>query len=113
MSRDNIEAAEIRDCIFGKGNRDASLAATLAGIFTMTAAMPRLLFLDPGGGARDVLMPPEVLGARYIIVNTADAAEVLTFKDDTGVTTIGAATQNETAYLVSNGTSWFITVGVA
>lgn len=112
MSRDNIEGAEIRDCIFGKGNRDAALAVTLAANFTMTAAMPRLLFIDPTA-ARDVLLPPEELGANYIIVNTADAAEVITLKDDSGVTTVGTFTQNEIARVVSNGTGWFITVGVA
>ena len=85
---------------------------TLAANKTLTATSEIVQFLDPGGAGRDVTLPAEAssTGRLFIIVNTADAAEVLTVKNDNG-DTICTPTQNEAAILVCNGTTWAGCVG--
>lgn len=92
--------------------RNGANAETLAGNKTLTADDPRIQVLDPGGSGRDVTLPPEAAcaGVDYYIRNSADAAEVLTVKDDGGGT-ICTPTQNETAYLFCDGTTWRGMVG--
>ena len=62
---------------------------------------------DPGGAGRTVTLPAEALckGMVVFIANTANGAEVLTIEDD-GSNTIVTPTQNETAILWCDGTSW-------
>ena len=85
---------------------------TLSGTKTMTHDDVELHFLDPGGAGRTVTLPPEEesAGLTFVIVNTADAAEVLTIEDD-GSTTICTPTQNEVATLFCDGTTWAGSVG--
>lgn len=67
--------------------------------------------LDPGGAGRDVTLPAEgALNRPFLIVNTADAAEVLTIKNDGG-STLGTPTQAESALCVPDGTNWVVIVG--
>lgn len=79
---------------------------TLAATKTMTAGDDFLQVLDPGGAGREVDLPPEAEGLSYYIVNAADAAEVLTVKDDAGAVTIGTLAQNERAVFHCDGTTW-------
>lgn len=83
--------------------------ATLAGTFVVTNDMPSVLALDPGGAARNVDMPAEealgMEGKLWIVINTADAAEVITLRND-AAGTIGTLTQNETAQLMVVGGVW-------
>lgn len=67
---------------------------------------------DPGGAGRDVNLPAEAAskGALVTISNEADAAEILTIKNDGG-STICTPTQNEAAILWCDGTSWYGLVG--
>lgn len=62
---------------------------------------------DPGGAGRNVDLPAEAAsaGAFIFIKNTADAAEVLTIRNDAGGT-ICTPTQNESAVLWCDGTNW-------
>lgn len=80
---------------------------TLAGNATLTTASARYQRLDPGGAGRDVTLPAEAdsKGLAFLILNTADAAEDLTVKDD-GASTVVTISQNEAALVVCNGTSW-------
>lgn len=66
------------------------------------------LRIDPGGAGRTVDLPPEgeSTGARLVLVNTADAAEDLTVRDDGGATTIVTISQNEEATVWCDGTAW-------
>ena len=79
---------------------------TLTGQKTLTVNDARIQRLDPGGAGRDVLLPAEEQGLRVTIVNTADAAEDLTVKEDSDTTTIVTISQNEDAELYCDGTDW-------
>jgi predicted RecA/RadA family phage recombinase len=92
--------------------RQSSNVQALSGNKTLSADDPRIQVLDPGGAGRDVTLPPEGAsqGLDFIIHNAADAAEVLTIKEDGG-STICTPTQNETAYVYCDGTTWRGMVG--
>jgi len=63
--------------------------------------------IDPGGSARDILLPAEAQGLHVLINNTANASEALTVKEDGDSTTIVSIAQNEEAELWCDGTEWF------
>ncbi len=68
---------------------------------------------DPAG-ARNVDLPAEAAceGAYLFISNEANAAEVITVRDDGG-STIVTPTQGEAAMVWCDGTSWFGMVGAS
>lgn len=84
---------------------------TLTGTKTLVINDAYFQVLDPGGAGRTVTLPAAAQGAEAVIVNTADAAEVLTIQDPTGPTTIATPTQAERALVWSDGTSWYGLVG--
>lgn len=119
MARSNIEGAALWDNLLMQGNRFGSLSQTLGGNLTLSGKSPHLLFLDPGGAGRNVLLPASPkIGDFYIIVNTADAAEVLTIQTSAGgaLTPPLTPTQNETAVVFYSGATlgWrgFVAIGV-
>lgn len=69
---------------------------------------------DPGGGARNVDLPAEAdnAGITLFIHNAADAAEVITIRDDGGGT-VCTPTQAESAIVFCDGVSWRGLVGSA
>lgn len=81
---------------------------TATGDLTLTAQYRRYLRIDPGGAARNVDLPAEATsnGLSFEILNTADAAEALTVRDDAGATVVTIA-QNEKATVHCDGTSWY------
>lgn len=84
---------------------------TLAGTRTLTLSEVSnytMFSLDPGGAGRNVVMPTESSceGMVVFLHNAADAAEILTVKASNGSTTICTPTQNETAIVWCNGTTW-------
>jgi len=87
--------------------RQGSNVQALSGNKTLLADDKRIQVLDPNGAGRDVTLPPEAAsaGIDFYIHNSADAAEVLTIKEDGGAT-ICTPTQNETAYVYCDGTTW-------
>ena len=90
---------------------------TLAADRVITAAeIERYQFFtfDPGGGARNLDLPAEASsrGAVLYVANAADAAEVITIRDDAAAT-ICTPTQGETAVVFCDGTSWRGLVGAA
>lgn len=89
------------------------LSQTLTGHTTIQAGGPSVMALDPGGAARNVLMPPEedCEGKVYILINKADAAETITWQNDAGGT-IGSIAQNETGLAIVVGGVWCL-IGVA
>lgn len=92
--------------------RNTSNVEALAANKALTADDARIQVLDPGGAGRDVTLPAEAVssGVDFMIHNSADAAEVLTVKDDGGGT-ICTPTQNETAYVFCDGSTWRGLVG--
>ena len=90
---------------------DSHLAVTLTDTTDLTKVTHfshRILMLDPGGAARQVNLPTEAEMDGYmgVIVNSADAAEAITVKEDAGSTTIATIDQNEACLLFCDGTSW-------
>lgn len=92
--------------------RNSSSVETLADNKTLAADDARIQVLDPGGAGRDTTLPAEAAstGVDFIVHNSADAAEVLTIKDDGGGT-ICTPTQNESAHVFCDGTTWRGLVG--
>ena len=93
----------------------SSNVEVLAADKTLSLADARIQVLDPGGAGRKVLLPAEAssAGEAFIIHNGADAAEVLTIKEDSDTTTICTPTQNESAIVYCDGTTWRGIVGVS
>lgn len=85
---------------------------TLAADKTLDVDDAVIQALDPGGAGRAVNLPAEAAstGMMFWIVNTADAAEVLTVKNDGGGTIV-TPTQNENAIVICDGTTWHGLVG--
>lgn len=88
---------------------------TLAGNRTITLAeveRQQMFFLDPGGSARTVTLPPEEAckGVVLYISNEADAAEIITINNDAAAA-VCTPTQNEAAVLFCNGAIWSGLVG--
>lgn len=67
---------------------------------------------DPGGSARTITLPAEEQcdGVVILVANTANAAEILTINDD-GAAAVCTPTQNESAILWCDGSSWYGLVG--
>ena len=90
---------------------------TLTGHRTITLAeinMYNGFSFDPGGAARNVILPPEAAckGVVIFISNEADVAEVITVQDDTPAT-VGTPTQSEAIMCWCDGVSWFGLVGAS
>ena len=79
----------------------------LAGNITIDADAPVLNFLDTGGVARTVLMPPPVRGRMFIFYNTSAGAFALNIKKLDGTTNAVAVAQGKGAYLFSDGVDWY------
>ena len=90
---------------------------TLAAAKVLAATDAKIQILDPGGAARNVDLPDlsDTGGhGEFLIVNSADAAEVITVRDAANSNaTVGTPTQNESCRAVWTGTSWEGDPGVA
>lgn len=100
----------------GRANRwSVKPNETLAGGRVITAAEVeryQAMAFDPGGAGRNVDLPAEEssAGVYLFISNTADAAEILTIRNDGG-STIVTPTQNEAAMVWCDGVRWYGMVG--
>lgn len=115
--RSNIEGAILSDNTILNGNRIGMLVQTLGGTFAIPPDAPHVLALDPGGAGREVNLPASPQkGDFFIVINTADAAEVITIEDSASVALVPplTPTQNETAVVFYTGTAWrgFVAIGV-
>jgi hypothetical protein len=119
MSRQNIADAVIRGLLCEKGLKLGVLSLTLTGAYVIPSKdAPPVMCLDPGGSNRNVDLPAVTAadkGLTFIIVNTADAAEVITVRTSAGagLTPACTPTQNETAVLIWDGAAWrhFVALG--
>ena len=96
---------------------NTKLVETLAAHRTITLAEINRFngfSFDPGGAARNVVLPAEAAckGVVILISNQADAAEVITVQDDTPAT-VGTPTQSEAILCWCDGVSWFGIVGAS
>lgn len=100
----------------GRANRwSVKTAETLSGTRVITydeVERYQALAFDPGGAGRNVDLPAEEVceGVCLYISNTADAAEVLTIRNDGG-STIVTPTQAEAAMVWCDGVRWYGMVG--
>lgn len=85
---------------------------TLSGDKTLSNTADMVQVLDPGGAGRNVDLPSDEAGLTYLVVNTADAAETLTVRDD-GDTTVASVAQNEAALFVNTGGGYVALAGNA
>lgn len=114
MSQQNLQFSKASDFkILDRLRLGSTSTKTLAGTLTMVATDPIVQFLDPGGAGRTILLPPEEDGLVFVFVNKADAAEVLTIKDDANAVTFATPTQAEAAILFCNGVTWGGLVGAS
>ena len=102
-----ITNAPIQGCTVVAGFKLQSSVQTLTGTYVIDADAPPVQRLDPGGSARNVDLPAEASSKDlvFIIVNTADAAENITVRDDGG-STIVTLNQDESVTVHCDGTSW-------
>lgn len=113
MPRENIAIAPT-----GRASRiSAKGTETLAANRTITnkeIEKYNAFAFDPGGAARTVTLPAEAFckGVTVMIANKADAAEIITVKNDGG-DTIVTPTQAEAALLWCDGTAWYGLVGAS
>ena len=102
MSKLNLEKGIAADLLLLAGNRWGVVNQTLTATFAVPVDAPHVLALDPGGASRNVTLPasPQI-GDWFVIINTADAAEVITVQDSAGagLTPAITPTQNEIAYV--------------
>lgn len=113
MAQTTVEHAKIINATILERMKLSSRTLTLAGTLTMTNRDPIVNFLDTGGAARTVLLPAEEAGLFFAFVNTADAAEIMSIKDDSGTTTFATPTQAEAAVVFCNGVTWGGLVGAS
>lgn len=113
MPRENIGLVSSADA----SRFNFKLLETLAGNRTITLAeidQYQGFNFDPGGAGRDVSLPAEEAckGVVVLIGNKANAAEVLTIKNDGG-DTLATPTQAEAAVLWCDGVRWTGLVGAS
>jgi hypothetical protein len=100
----------------GRANRfSVKTAETLTGARVITPAEVeryQAMAFDPGGAGRNVDLPAEEssTGVILMISNTADAAEILTVRNDAGSTVV-TPTQNEACLVWCDGVRWYGFVG--
>lgn len=105
--RMNLDGGRLNEVELGKKLYYLTNKQTLTGTYTMDADTLHVQFLDPGGASRTVLLPAEADGAWFVIINTADADEDLTVKEDSNTTTIGTVARGESQTFYCNGTTWY------
>lgn len=108
MLRQDLVNAKLTNPMVVSGNRMASLAVAATAEMPIEVTWPPVLYLDPNGAARTVLLPPEAesVGLTFHIRNTADAAETLTVEEDSSTTSIMALTQGQYGVVHCDGTTW-------
>lgn len=107
-ARTTVRCRQIRGAYASLPVRPDVSTATLTADLVLTFDSPKLQFLDPGGSARNVDLPPveESAGLEFKVANTADAAEALTVRLTGGGATIAALAQDEHGFFFSNGVIW-------
>jgi len=112
MGRQSVEQSDAAYQDIGFVYPQDNNVETLSDDKTLSYSDAAIQVLDPGGSARNVDLPADQVGQAYLIVNTADAAETITVRDD-GDTAIADVAQNEAAYFVNTGSGYVALSGNA
>lgn len=116
MAQMNVTGGKYEN-FFMAQDRRKSRTFDMAADLVLTTLDPPLLYLDPSGSGRNVDLPAvgDSEGLCFTIVNTADGAEILTIRDSagSGLTPAITPTENETAILHCDGTTWrgYVAIG--
>lgn len=113
-ARTTVLASPIRSTLIPRPQRRAQVnTETLAADKVLTHDSPTFHFIDPDG-ARNLDLPAEEesAGLFFVIANKAGGAEVITIRNDAGGT-VCTPTQNETAIVFCDGTTWAGLVGAS
>ena len=111
MAVSRIDGAKTANTVSEHSARMLTLSIDASAEMAIGADWPQMLFVDPAGGAKTILLPAEEDGMIFYIVNTADAAEALTVEEDSSTTAIATIAQGEMAVIVCSGTTWYSLVG--
>lgn len=106
MGRSRTTGSRMEDNLLLSRNQLGVAVQTLTGNLSIPTGSPHVLFLDPGGAARNVLLPASPRkGDWFLIHNIADAAEVITVQTSAGgaLTPTITPAQSEAALLVYSG----------
>lgn len=117
--RSNLDGATLQDNLILSENRYGVGNQTLTGTYAIPPGAEHIQALDPGGASRNVTLPasPQI-GDWFLIINTADAAEIITVQTSAGgaLTPPITPTQNESAFVVYTGATlgWrgYVAIGV-
>lgn len=105
----NVMTVSIADYEIGLAQMleaEQSNTTTATGDITLTDSDKVMQFIDPGGSDRNVTLPAESIDNHgFLIVNTADADETITVKDD-AANIIGYVGWTGIGWFVSNGSAW-------
>lgn len=106
--RQNHVGGDLYEPNIQSGLRLAAMSKAVGAEEALLATYPPVLYLDPNGGAKTVLLPAEAdsKGLTFFIYNAADAAETLTIEEDSSTTAIVALTQGEGCMVHCDGTTW-------
>jgi len=107
-SRTNHAGGDYYSPYIRSGFKLAFMTKNATAEMAIGANWPPILYLDPAGGAKTILLPAEAecAGQVFIIVNTADAAETITVEEDSSTTSIGTVAQNTSGMFHCDGTAW-------
>jgi hypothetical protein len=105
MSRVNLEASRLKDCIIHDGNRFGATIQGTTTSFTVPPDSPHLLILTPTNATNVLLPASPSLGDWFTIVNGAGSALVLTVQTSAGAALVPpiTPTQNEVATVIYCG----------
>lgn len=104
--RSQVTGTEIHNSLIGEKTKIKSMSATLAAGLTLTNAFPHLIFLDPDGTNRTLVLPAVERGLWFTIVHSGAAAATMTVNNP-GATLIGTVAKGDVGHFWSDGTSWF------
>lgn len=101
--RSRIEGTEVINNVIRNQNRFGVSVQTLAATYAIPSGAPHVQALDPGGAARNVTLPASPrAGDWFLIINAADAAEVITVQTSAAAALVPpiTPTQSESALVV-------------
>jgi hypothetical protein len=116
MSRINIEQQKIYDSFWEMGLKFGPARFAIAGAtFTLDRDMPTMIVIDPAQALTLTLPAPE-RGLSWLIQHQSTGNFDITVSSPVtrlgaaGATTVGTISQNENAWVSSDGVSWFVGV---
>lgn len=112
MPNGPIQQNRVADTQTGAVYQQSTNTETLSGDKTLADTDEQVQVLDAGGSARNVDLPADAEGLRYVIVNSSGAADALTVRDADSNTVV-TVNQNEAAEVINTGSGYVSLAGNA